>query len=386
MKILHIALSLSPASGGPPKVIQGLSEALLEKGNEVFVFSSMKNRGEDLIFPKNVTVKTFSKSFFSRIWKGHSFSLKKELEKKISNFDIIHIHETWHYPHFIAYKLAKKFKKPFVVTPHGTFDLWCLNYKGVKKKIFKFLIQGKILREASFVQALTENELIDIKSFEKNSNIKVIPNGINIKDFGSNSPSQILIKKYPHLENKKIILFLGRIHPIKGLDLLINSFSSIAEKNKDIHLLIVGPDENNYQKQIEKIIKEKNSQKTITFTGPLVGKEKEEALNMSSVFVLPSYSEGFSMTVLEAMASKLPVIITHQCNFPEISENNAGIAINPKVEELTEAMIKLLKNPLLAQEMGRNGKKLVEEKYTWEKIANQMTNLYENAIILKKQK
>jgi len=118
----------------------------------------------------------------------------------------------------------------------------------------------------------------------------------------------------------------------------------------------------------------------VTFTGMLTGKEKLAALSRADIFVLPSYSEGFSMAILEALAWGLPVIITHQCHFPEVAEVRAGIVIDPDSAQLAEAMIELLDNPKLCEEMGNNGRRLVIERFTWDKIANQMIELYQRVL------
>lgn len=382
MKILHIAASLSSVSGGPPKVIQGLTETLVKKGNEVSIFASAKERdGDNLIYPKGTKVRIFKESFISKTWKGHSFYFKKALEKEVPNFNIVHIHETWHYLHFVAYRMAKKFKKPFIITPYGTLEPWCLNYKGFKKKVFSFLIQRRILKEASAIHAITENEAKNIKAFGVNNTpIAVIPNGIDLQEFRNLPPKEALLSFIPKLKGKKIILFLGRIHPIKGLDLLIKAFSKIAKQRKNICLLVVGPDEDGYQAKIENLLEKEGILDRVFFTGMLTGYKKLVVLGGSDICIIPSYSEARSIVALEAMLSGLPVIITHQCNFPEIAENKAGLIINPKEDELTEAITKLLENPSFIKEMGENGQGLVREKFAWDNVADQTLDLYKMAI------
>jgi glycosyltransferase involved in cell wall biosynthesis len=381
MKILHITASMSSDWGGPPKVVQELTEDLVKKGNEVSIFTPIKKRESNLICPKGVKMKTFKESFFSRIWGGHSFCFKKGLEKEIKKFDIIHINETWHYPHFVAYRLAKKYKKPFIITPHGTLEPWCLNYKSFKKKIFSFLIQRRILNQASAIQALTQKEAKNIKKFGADNYIEVIPNGINIEEFNDLSPYIDLENEYPQLKNKKIILFLGRIHPIKGLDILAQAFGNVAKNRDDIRLLIVGLDNDGYQKEIEKILKKEKVLDKVIFTGALLGKEKLAAFRRSNIFVLPSYSEGFGRATLEAMFCGLPVIVSDQCDFfLNETEDNVGLIINLDIDELVRAIIKLLENPVLSKEMSQNGRKLAREKYTWDKITDKIIDLYKKVL------
>lgn len=379
MRVLHIAASLSPKWGGPVKVIQGLTEALVKRGVEVSIFAPVKER-EETIIPEKVDVRLFPESIFAKIWRNHSFQLAKALKKEVVKFDIVHIHEIWHHSHFAAYKAAQSLGIPFIVTIHGELEPWSLNFKKHKKRIYSSLIQRRILRSAHVLHAITSKEVGSIKNFKINNEIVVIENGIDLDEFQNLPPKQKLVEDYPELRDKKIVLFLGRLHISKGLDILIRAFSQIIGKHPDARLLLVGPDENGYKERIMKLIHEENVHGKVILTGILTGERKRSALCGADLFVLPSYSEGFSISILEAMASGLPVIITKQCNFPEVEEQKAGIVINPYVDELAEAISKLLANAAIRQKMGENGKKLVMDKYNWEAISDKMVKLYRNIL------
>jgi len=265
-------------------------------------------------------LRLFRQSFMDKLWTSYSLDFSKAINQNIHKFDIIHIHEIWHYSNYIAGRAAKGSGKPYVVTVHGALDPWCLNYKSFKKKIYASLIQKHILKEASAIHAITNEEVRQIKNFVNNKNIIMIPNGINPEDFMDLPSRKELEKLYPKLKGKKIILFMGRIHPKKGLDLLAKAFRRIGRERDDVYLLIAGPDNVDYKEKIEKILKEEGVLDKVIFTGMLKDRKKLVALGGSDIFILPSYSEGFSMAILEAMISKLPVIITHQCNFPEVAD------------------------------------------------------------------
>jgi len=380
MRVLYITTSLSSKWGGPTKVVQGLSEALARKGVEISIFSPFReNDKRDIIKPKDIQVELFKAGIFSSFWNGYSFELQKNIFNRINDFDLVHIHEIWHYPCFISY-LAAKNRKPYIITLHGTLDTWCLNYKSFKKRIFSFLIQRRILNQANALHALTEKEKEDIKNFGIDNYTEVIPNGINIKEF-DNLPSRLDLEKiYPQLKNRKAILYFGRIHPKKGLDILARAFGIIARDRDDICLIIAGPDENGHQKEVEKILKEEKALQKVIFTGSLTGRERLTVLGGADLFVLSSYSEGFSMAVLEAMTCRLPVVITHQCNFPEVAKHKAGFVINPDKKELVLALNNLLKDPFLCKEMGKNGRRLILREFTWDKIADQMIDLYKKVL------
>lgn len=379
MRVLHVAASMSPEWGGPVKVIQGLTESLVKRGVQISVFAPSKNPKKAII-PKGVDVRLFPESIFAKIWRNHSFQLAKALKKEVARFDIIHIHEIWHHSHFAAYRVAKFLGIPFVVSIHGELEPWGLNFKRCKKRIYSSLIQRRILQEASALHAITTREVQNIKNFGISNKVVVIENGINLSEFQNLPPKQKLIEYFPELQGKKILLFLGRLHVNKGLDILIRAFSRIIEKHPDARLLLVGPDENGYKDQIIELVREENITEKVIFTGLLIGEKKQSALSGADLFILPSYSEGFSISILEAMASGLPVIITKPCNFPEVEEQNAGIVINPDVSELEGAMSKLLVSMEIRRKMGENGQKLVMDKYNWEAISDKMFNLYEDVL------
>lgn len=135
MKILHIAASMSPNWGGPTKVVAEQTEKLVEKGVEITIFSPFKKVEEiEVVKPKGVKLRLFPQSFMDKLWISYSPDFAKAIQKEIDQFDIVHIHEIWHYPHYISYKEAKKAGKPYVVTIHGVLEPWCLNYKDFKKE------------------------------------------------------------------------------------------------------------------------------------------------------------------------------------------------------------------------------------------------------------
>lgn len=386
MKVLFVTAGLSLERGGSTKVVLGLAESLAQKGVEISIFSPIEknNQALSVSYIPGVNIRFFPSGIFSKFWTSYSLPLRKALMQEVFNFDLIHIHEIWHYPHFSAYKACKFWEKPYIVTIHGALEPWCLNHKKLKKKFYWHVIQRKILQEASGLHAITREEVKNIKKLVNNHKIFLIPNGINVEEFKNPPEKEYIEYLYPELKGKKIILFMGRIHPIKGLDLLAKSFGLVLKKRRDVQLVIAGPDSYGYKTKIMRELENSNAIAYTTFTGFLKGKEKLAILNRADIFVLPSYSEGFPISVLEAMVCELPVVITKQCNFYEIEEKGAGKVINISEDELSKVLVELLDNPELCKEMGKRGKKLVMEKYTWSKVADKMITTYEE--ILGKQR
>lgn len=208
----------------------------------------------------------------------------------------------------------------------------------------------------------------------------IVPNGIDLAQFNELPQKDSIVSRCPFLKNKTIILYLGRIHPIKGLDTLLESFASILRENPEVYLLLVGGDESGYEIKVRQWVKEKQMDDHVIFAGLLHGHQKKEVLLGSDIFVLPSYSEAFSVSILEAMACRLSVIITNKCNFPDVAQRGASIVIEPNVEQLTSSLLGLISSPEKRLTTGNKGRKLVEEKFTWDKVAGQMIEVYEETL------
>jgi glycosyltransferase involved in cell wall biosynthesis len=381
MKILYVVVSLSPEWGGPTKAVTELTEALAKRGLEISIFAPVR-KGDDakIIRPKGVKLQLFEQGLFARWWSGYSPKLAKAVAQETSKFDLVHIHELWSHPHLSAYRAAKKAKKPYVISVHGGLEPWAINHKALKKKVYSVLCQRRILQKAGALHAITDEETKHIRAFGVDNEILMIPNGINPEEF-QNLPSRWELEQlYPRLAGKLVVLFLGRLHPIKGLDILARAFGKIARGRDDLCLLVVGPDSAGYQAEVVKILETDGVLDKVVFAGMLSGHEKLAALGGADVCVIPSYSEVRSIVALEAMASGLPVIITRQCHFPEAADAKAGLVIEPEVNQLAAALEKLLNEPTLRQEMGSNGRRLVAEKFTWDKVADQMIKMYEEVL------
>lgn len=381
MRILHISPSLKIETGGAIVSVRELASALYEGGIEVSIFAPSESSNDTSVSDiKGVKTRVFPRGILSGLWTGHSPLLAKAVKEAIVNFDLIHIHEIWHHAHFAAYQAAKSARKPFIVTLHGELEPWRLNYKAFRKKIYFNLIQKRILREAAALHAITKGEVEQISKFINNKNIFYIPNGLNVNEF-ENLPSRKRCENlYPEIQGKKVILFLGRIHPMKGLDILAKAFGNILKRRRDIQLVIAGPDNNGYRNRIVEILKDENAICNTTFTGMVKGENKLALLGRADIFVLPSYSEVLGLSTLEAMACSIPVIITTACHFPEVKEKGAGEVVDVDVGQLSKTLNRFLDDPQLCKEMGKKGKALVRERYTWDRVADAMIAAYKRII------
>ena len=383
MNALHVIPSMSPEYGGPVAVVRALTSALAHEGIHCDIFSTVQRRADsDFTLPAGVDVHLFETGPLARFWPAYSNDLKKAVRAAMQDgtFDIVHVHEPWHHPGFVAFRTAFEYGVPFVLTPHGTLEAWALEHKALKKRVYRSIVQDHIIRSADAIHALTEAEMTRIGELGYATPVFVTPNGVDPDLLECAPDIAEFMAKYPKLAGTLVILFLGRLHSKKGLDVLARSFARISRKHKDCTLLVAGPDEDGSQKRMESLLLTEHALDRTVFTGMLTGRDKLAALKCADLFVLSSYSEGFSIAVLEALAGGLPVVISRQCNFPEVSEHAAGFVVEPREPAVTQAISTLLWDAGLRVAMGRNGRRLVREKYTWAAIAVAMADRYRRLI------
>jgi glycosyltransferase involved in cell wall biosynthesis len=230
------------------------------------------------------------------------------------------------------------------------------------------------LQKAFCLRALTEAEALQYRGFGFRGRIAVIPNGV---DFPVRPSPELLLRRYPELQGKRVVLFLGRFHRKKGLDLLIPAWRTVASQSPDAHLLLAGPDSDGTLAEAKSAVAGHGLRSSVTFTGALNGDLKMSALACASGFVLPSRSEGFSAAVLEALASGVPAVITNNCNFHEVATHRCGWVVQQETKEIAAALRQLLDiSPSEHESMRINACRLIASKFTWARVAQQMDQLY----------
>jgi poly(glycerol-phosphate) alpha-glucosyltransferase len=296
----------------------------------------------------------------------YSPELKRKLLNQIETNDIIHLHSLWQYPSILLNQVNKdkKFKK--IISTHGMLDPWALNNNKVRKMISLYFYEKKNLNTADCIHALCEQEYSDIRKLVPNVPIAIIPNGVYLPEIKVEQKSRNI---------RKQLLFLGRIHPKKGIENLIKAWAEIKENNWK--LVIAGVDEKGHENYLKKIVSDLKLEENVEFVGPVFGTTKENLLMSSDAFILPSLSEGLPMSILEAWSYKLPVLMTPQCNL-EIGYNvGAAIEIDTEVSGIKNGLVKMFNtsNEDLIH-IGAQGYGLVKSEYTWDKVSSKMEELY----------
>ncbi len=382
MKILHVIAALAPRYGGPSKACLELCRELARRGEQVAIYTTNIDGDGQLDVPLDrpqwkdgIEIRYFPVQT-PRYYK-FSLPLARALKASIAHYDIVHIHSLYLFPSTVAAHYCRRYRVPYLIRPHGTLDPYLFRRHRGRKWIYERLFERKNLNEAAAIHftSLEEKELT--RPLRIKAPGVVVPIGVDLQDYEAATPTGAFRVAQPETQGKKIILFLGRLNFKKGLDLLAKAFGQIGRRREDVQLILAGPDGDGYGAQIRQWLKAERVLGQTTFTGMLLGSQKMSAFRDADVFVLPSYTENFGIAVVEAMASGLPVVISNKINiWREVAEARAGLVVNCDVQEISSALLTLLVDPMRGKEMGKRGRRLVEKRFTWETVGEQMVQVY----------
>jgi glycosyltransferase involved in cell wall biosynthesis len=382
MNIAHILSHVSNVYAGVPIGTRRMVSALSRLGINVSVWAT-GNQQEENEFAAEGIIAHLYKAGWPVSWR-RSPDLAHALKAKSTNLDIFHIHEVWHYPQLRAVITAKKRGLPYILAPRASLEPWRMMYKGFKKNVYLKLLGGNIVQNAFCLHAVSTAEVDGFRKIGYKGPVFVAHNGIVPEEFEDLPDPAQAETQWPVLKGRRVVLYLSRISPEKGLDELIPAWSAVIKKPSysDALLVIAGPDDRGYRSKIENMVLRAGLEAHVLLTGMVNGRNKFALISRADLFTLPSYSEGFSNALLENLAAGKPTLITPGCNFPEVVEVGAGICVEPERNSLGEALMQLLDMPrekLTA--MGKCGRSLVMKNYTWDIAARKITMIYD--LILK---
>lgn len=369
--IVHVAEDISRVTGGVPSVIRDLSVHQMKEGCSVRV---VYTRGEVSDISQGVNGASYPSS---NLWYWNP-NFKKGFDGLLLNSkeepSVVHIHGAWSAPQYLGAVVSARNNVPFVFSAHGMLEPWLWNNQGVvnlvKKNLYWALIASSAFSKSAIIHAITPMEKNNLSQLFPKNRIEIIPNAIEI------AADHIV----PKFERKKSILFLGRIEPKKGVDLLIRSFG-LAALDSDWTLDLVGPVWSEaYLKKLLEIVREFKIESRVIFHGPLFGEAKANFINKSWVLVAPSYSEVVGLVNLEASVNRLPTITTYQTGLFDW-EDGGGMLIDPNVDSL----LKALKNasswtPSEQYERGESSRLLVKRRYSWDVTMPMWLDLYNSLL------
>ena len=377
MKILHIIRDLAPSTGGPVTAVQGMAAAEVDLGHTVSIVTTDFGLTE-LPQVHGVTITAFPCRFPG--WR-YSPELARALPTLIENSDIIHIHTVWEHPTWAAARICKRLGKPYILRPCGMLDRWSLSQSAWKKKAYLHLLAASVIRTAAALHFTSEEELTNSLSLGRENRGFVIPNGLSASSIENLPGPQAFRQRFPELADKRIVLFLSRLHYKKQPDVLIKAFQRVCGMDDRMTLVLAGPAEPAYLAELQALAVQLKLTERVIFTGMLQGAAVQEAYRAAEIFVLPSLQENFGIAVAEAMAAGCPVIVSEQVNLAtDIRNASAGIVCTADVAVTAAAMETLLSDEPLRVLMGANGRTLVREKFSWSKVATELANVYEDIL------
>ncbi len=301
--------------------------------------------------------------------------LRTSLRDAIFESSVCHVHGIWSAPSLAVSGLAKNLGRPIVSSVHGMLEKWELSNKSTKKLVYAALFQRRSLAKSSCLRALSEQEAIEYRDFGLRNPIAVVPNGVDSlarEDFSD------FLGDHPELVGKRIVLFMSRLHRKKGILELIRAWPTVQRMFRDSHLLIAGGDCEGTEASARELAAELRVQRSVTFCGVLNGSSKLAVLSAATVFCLPSFSEGMSMAVLEALSIGLPVVVTPACNVGGIREAEAGFVTTPEPAALAHSLCESLSlSSLQWRSMSASAQSLAKTRYSWPQIAADMRAVYE---------
>lgn len=372
MRILHVIATLEAESGGPAKACLEMAAAVARLGHEVDIFttdwrSRAPSDGATPVVYGHGRLKTYPVTH-PRIWKT-SPGLKRALDVEAKNYDLLHVHSLYLFHNYAAAAAAERAGKPYIVRPHGLLDPYIWRRHRLRKSVMELAFQNRALARAAAIHYTSEDERRISEPHAQGAPGLVIPLGVHAP------ASQPAARPHPDR-----VLFLSRLHPKKGLDLLIPAFAALHRLRPGAELVVAGPDDGSLH-ATRALVASHGLDACVSFPGMLVGDAKDRAFAEAGLFVLPSYSENFGIAVAEAMAAGLPVIVSDQVNIhDDIAAARAGLVVPCDSDRLADAMARLLGDPDGAARMGRNGAALVASKYGWPAIGAQLAETYRRLI------
>lgn len=400
LRIVFAVHAYKPAYrvGGPVISVSALAEKLVERGHDVTVFTSNSNLDEELDVPlgqpvdiEGVHVRYFKPKERLTRWlffvpylsksMGFLYSpiMRDQLESVVPTVQVVHTHLPFVYPTYAAARAAFRHGKPLFYHQRSAFDAGRLRFRALKKRLYIAAVERPIMRKATTLIALTAAEQASYRALGVDTPCRIIPNGVDVTQY-RDTPDVGVNARWRIPTGAIVILFMGRLHPNKGADKLLRAFLSIQARFPETVLVIAGPDERGLERRLRDLVREAGVTTRVVFPGMVGGIEKRDLLARADLFCLPSEGEGFSMAVLEALASATPVLLSAGCHFPEAQAAGVGRIAPTEPGALANVLSDILQEPAVLHRMGRRGREFVAQNYSWDSVVDQTLATYVEGI------
>ena len=372
MRVLHVIPSLAERSGGPAAAIVPMCRALQAQGIDPVIVTT--NEGRPRINTNSevecdgVTVRFFPVQFGASY--KYSRPLATWLDNNVKDFELVHVHAVFNHASVAAARACRRAGVPYVVRPLGTLDPWSMKQKRVRKHLFWYLVAKRLVAASAAVHYTAAAEKSATQAYLRMNHGRVVPLGVNLNGSTYDDSAS---NYFPELAREPYVLSLSRLHPKKRLDELIDAFRSV--KDQRWRLVIAGDGPADYST----FLKEKaRGSERIVFTGWVEGKQKETLMRGASLFVLPSQQENFGLSVVEAMASGVPVLLTPQVNLAqEIRIAKAGWVAD--FSGLKDGLTAAMEDEAERLRRGRCAFEFAK-RFSWERVGRDLADLYKDVV------
>ncbi len=367
--------------GGVTEASYRLSRAIADLGVHVNIITSDAELGGRVPFSKfrseeKENLHIYPYNYFIGRKSAPSITGFRTIYDVVRDSDIVYLNGIYAYPVTVGAWAAQRYKKPYIVALRNGLDPFMYQIRRRKKKLGFKIYVSPVLRKAAVLHATAEQEVRHAKAFGVNGKFVVIPNGVNSINIDPDQSVPDPAAEWPQLEGKRVVLFLSRLSPQKGLDMLIPAWAQVSRKHRDAILVIAGPDYQGHEIEVRNMVERYQVKESVLFTGEVNGERKWALYKKASLFVLPSHSENFGNVIAEALAFHLPVLTTTATPWEAINDYDCGRCVAPQQDAVQEALATLLqKSPAELEHMGQNARVLLETMNTWEQSAHEFVQM-----------
>jgi glycosyltransferase involved in cell wall biosynthesis len=387
MKVLHVIPSLSPSDGGPSFVMPLIARGLRSAGVAVDVATTVGDKEAATLdgdLPGPATQDGVNYFYFRRQAEFYKVSrpMTRWLARHMRDYDLVHIHALFSYATSTASNLAIKNRVPYVIRPLGVLNRWGMENRRRLLKQFSFrFVERRILTNAAAIHYTSRQEKLEAEQAGVTTLPVVIPLGVDTSAFQTEASSAPFYTRFPHAEGRQIILFLSRLDPKKGLDILLRAYAEVYRANPASLLVIAGDGEARFVESLKALAAELGIAEHVLWAGFLGAGDKMAAFRAASLFALPSYSENFGLAGVEALASGLACVVSDQVGIaPDIEEFEAGSVVPCEVAPLASAIQRLLADARLRERAAENAVRLANERFSIEAMTRSLIKLYSNVV------
>ena len=380
MRVVHVCAYFAPAFvyGGPPRSVLALCRAERDAGANVRVVTTSANgdgelseeviaRGEYEGIPVRYCNRAWPRSIF------YAPSFASVVAAELRDADVLHIHGLWNAAVWSAAAAARHQQRPYVLSPRGMLAPAALAHDAWRKRLVYPLTDRRVICDAARLHATSQIEFDELTRLTEPDRVVYVPNGVELPR-ARDGDGRGARERFKLPAQAPIVLFLGRIHPIKRLDLLADAFGLVLRQHADAHLVIAGPDEDGHRAQIAPRFTPFGD--AVTWTGRVDDMSKRQLLDAAGVLVMCSDAESFGMSVAEAMAAAKPVVVTRTCPWLELESHHAGFWVEQTPDAVAAGVNAVLSDRSAARDMGCRGRSLVASQYSWPHAASALLNEY----------